>query len=81
MIESVRQVHTDKGGNIDKSRGGAEGESKQHRSFLEVMRTAGQLQFEYSDLQSIANRCLSQESIEKRLLGAFILKLGTTELI
>ncbi|KAL7547770.1 hypothetical protein ACHAWF_014508, partial [Thalassiosira exigua] len=38
MIESVRQVHTDGGGNIDKSRGGAGGKSKQHRNFVEAMR-------------------------------------------
>ncbi len=56
MIESVRQVHTDEVGNIDKSRGGAGGKSKQRRAFLEAMRTSGQSQFEYSDLQSIADR-------------------------
>ena len=56
MIESVRQVHTDEGGNIDKSRGGAGGKSKQRRSFLEAMRTSGRPQFDYSDLQRIADR-------------------------
>ncbi len=55
MIESVRQVHTDEGGNIDKSRGGAGGKSKQCRSFLEAMRTSGQ-PLDYSDLQRIADR-------------------------
>jgi DNA helicase MCM8 len=56
MIESVRQVHTDEVGNIDKSRGGAGGKSKQRRAFLEAMRTSGQAQFDYSDLQRIADR-------------------------
>ena len=56
MIESVRQVHTDGEGNIDKSRGGAGGKSKQRKAFLEAMRTSGQTQFEYSDLQRIADR-------------------------
>ena len=56
MIESVKQVHTDASGNIDKARGGAGGKSKQRRAFLEAMRTSGQAQFEYSDLQRIADR-------------------------
>jgi len=56
MIESVRQVHTDEGGNIDKSRGGAGGKSKQRRAFLEAMRTSGKSQFSYQDLQAIAHK-------------------------
>ena len=56
MIESVKQVHTDEVGNIDKARGGAGGKSKQRRSFLEAMRNSGQAQFQYRDLQCIAER-------------------------
>lgn len=56
MVESVRQVHTDEGGKIDKSRGGAGGKSKQRRAFLEACSTAGKSHFSYNDLQGIAER-------------------------
>ena len=56
MIESVKQVHTDEGGNIDKTRGGAGGKSKQRRLFLEAMRKSGQTHFEMNDLKRIAGR-------------------------
>lgn len=54
LIESVKQVHTDETGKVDKSRGGAGGKSKQRRNFLEAMRSSGQTQFGKSDLQRIA---------------------------
>ncbi len=41
MIESVKQVHTDECGKIDKTRGGAGGKSKKRRTFLEAMRNTG----------------------------------------
>lgn len=56
MIESVKQVHMDEGGTIDKTRGGAGGKSKKRRAFLEAMRTSGQSEFVYSDLQRFADR-------------------------
>ena len=56
MIESVRQVHTDEGGIIDKTRGGAGGKSKQRRTFVEAMRSSGKSQFSSSDLQVLADR-------------------------
>ena len=56
MIESVRQVHTDEGGIIDKSRGGAGGKSKQRKMFLEAMRRSGKSHFSKSDLQGLADR-------------------------
>ena len=56
MIESVKQVHTDECGNIDKARGGAGGKSKNRRDFLEAMRSSGRSEFELTDLQQIADR-------------------------
>ncbi len=56
MIESVRQVHTDEGGIIDKSRGGVSGKSKQLKTFLDAMRTSGKSQFTKADLQALADR-------------------------
>lgn len=56
MIESVKQVHTDEGGRVDKARGGAGGKSKQRKAFLQAMRDSGQHEFLYSDLQRIADR-------------------------
>lgn len=56
MIESVKQVHMDEGGKIDKARGGVGGKSKQRRSFLEAMHASGRREFELSDLQRIADR-------------------------
>lgn len=41
MIESVKQVHTDESGKIDKTRGGAGGKSKKRRIFLEAMINSG----------------------------------------
>ena len=46
----------DEGGTIDKTRGGAGGVSKKRRAFLEAMRTSGQSEFVYSDLQCFADR-------------------------
>jgi len=54
MIESVKQVHTDECGNIDKARGGAGGKSKNRRDFLEAMRASGQSKFDFTDLQRIS---------------------------
>ena len=56
MIESVKQVHMDESGQVDKARGGVGGKSKQRRSFLQAMRDSGQHEFLYSDLQRIADR-------------------------
>jgi DNA helicase MCM8 len=56
MIESVKQVHTDESGRVDKARGGAGGKSKQRKAFLQAMRDSGQHEFLYSDLQRIADR-------------------------
>ena len=56
MIESVRQVHMDETGRVDKARGGAGGKSKQRKAFLQAMRESGQYEFSYSDLQRIADR-------------------------
>lgn len=56
MIESVKQVHMDEGGKIDKARGGAGGKSKQRRAFLDAMRSSGQNEFMFSDLQRVADR-------------------------
>ena len=55
MIESVKQVHMDEGGKIDKARGGVGGKSKQRRTFLEEMRKSGKREFLFSDLQRIAS--------------------------
>jgi DNA helicase MCM8 len=55
MIESVKQVHMDEGGRIDKARGGVGGKGRQRRLFLEAMRNSGKGQFEFSDLQMIAD--------------------------
>eukprot|EP00984_Skeletonema_dohrnii_P019947 scaffold9638_cov112-Skeletonema_dohrnii-CCMP3373.AAC.1 len=56
MIESVKQVHMDESGRVDKARGGAGGKSKQRKAFLQAMRDSGQNEFLYSDLQRIADR-------------------------
>ena len=56
MIDSVRQVHTDECGNLDKSRGGVGGKNKHRRAFLEVMRSSGKYKFEMSELQGIADK-------------------------
>ena len=56
MIESVKQVHMDESGKVDKARGGAGGKSKQRKAFLQAMRDSGQHEFVYSDLQRIADR-------------------------
>mmetsp|Transcript_9668 Transcript_9668/g.20401 ORF Transcript_9668/g.20401 Transcript_9668/m.20401 type:complete len:1027 (+) Transcript_9668:234-3314(+) len=56
MIESVKQVHTDESGKIDKTRGGAGGKSKKRRIFLEAMINSGKTSFELRDLQIIAEK-------------------------
>jgi DNA helicase MCM8 len=56
MKESVKQVHTDKSGNVDKARGGAGGKGKKNRAFLAAMRASEQSEFSMYDLQGIADR-------------------------
>ncbi|KAL9191468.1 hypothetical protein ACHAXT_001174 [Thalassiosira profunda] len=56
MIESVKQVHTDESGRIDKSRGGAGGKNKHFKAFESAMRSWGQPKFSYNDLQRIADK-------------------------
>lgn len=56
MQESMKQVHMDETGQIDKGRGGVRGKSKQNRLFLEAMSKSGRGRFTFIDLQAIAEK-------------------------